>query len=134
MSKIDEHGLSKYQRKVLEREGKFPPERELEFYRICASEDAGHWDSLYEDGGATWERMDHNNVWFNSDFNVLGPVVIYKETCEYEGNVQTIELTLYNNGSEVAQREVPEDEDWFFGPQRIVTAFARDILANTEEV
>ena len=132
MSKLDEHGLSKYQRKMLKREGNYPPKRTLDFGLLCPYNEPGLWERLYDYGGATFERMDDGKVWLNSTNELLGPVVIYRETREYKGDTQIVELTLYNNGSEIAQTEILAPQDWFFGPYEAVTAFARKTLTDTE--
>ena len=133
MSKLDEHGLSRYQRKVLKREGKYPPKRRLDLGLLCPYSEPSLWEKLYDYGGATFERMDDGKVWLNSDNELLGPVVIYRETRECKGDTQIVELTLYNNGSEVAQTEILEPDDWYFGPYEAVTAFARETLTETRE-
>jgi hypothetical protein len=134
MRKLDENGLSKYQRKVLEREGKYPPKRRLDFVLVSPCMNPDLWESLYDGGGATFERMDDGKVWLNSTNEILGPVVIYRETHEYEGDTQIVELTLYNNGREVAQTEIFEPKDWYSGPFEAVTAFARENLTETRVV
>ena len=134
MGKLDEHGLSKYQRKVLKREGKHPPKRRLDLGLLCPYSEPGLWERLYDYGGATFERMDDGKVWLNSANDILGPVVIYRETHEYEGDTQIVELTLYNSGSEVAQVEIFEPKDWYSGPYEAVTAFARETLTETKAV
>ena len=134
MSTLDEHGLSKYQRKMLAREGKYPPKRRLDFGLLRPYSEPSLWEKLYVYGGSTFERMDDGKVWLNLDNEVLGPVVIYRETDYCEGNTAIVQLTLYNNGREVAQTEILAPQDWYFGPYEAVTAFARETLTETEEV
>jgi hypothetical protein len=118
--------MSKYARKVALREGRLPEPKEYDFGLLEGCSDL--WDALYNEGGATFERMDDGDVWLNSDNNLSGPVVIYEETNDYEGNRQVVRLTLYDGGKEIAQAERPEPEDWFTGPYQLVRDWARSIL------
>ena len=95
----------------------------------------GLWEKLYNEGLYAWETMDDADVWLNSDDDVLGPVVTYSGTGDFDDDDrQIVKLTLYNGGLQIAQSEMPEPDDWIVGPYLMVRAFAEDKLAEWGDI
>jgi|DEB0MinimDraft_3_1074331.scaffolds.fasta_scaffold125360_1 hypothetical protein len=94
----------------------------------------GLWEKLYNESTHVWETMDDAAVWLNSDDDVLGPVVTYMGTGDFDDDDrQIVKMTLYNRGLKIAEIEAPEPYDWVVGEYLMVRDFAREELDKWNE-